>query len=171
MKGIKGNLGICFLAILFTLSGCKGCYRLSGINIPADVKSISVKFFPNKAAIINPTLSQRFTEQLKDKFLRETSLTLVANNGDFKISGEIIDYKTEPIAFNTSTGTAKNRFSMTVRTVFECSTHKDLNFTENIVKFQEFDATQNFQTVEANLSDEVNKQIVQEIFNKIALKW
>jgi len=154
------------------LSGCKSCgYSLSGINIPADVKTMSVQFFPNKAPIISPTLSQRFTEQLKDKFLKETSLTIVSDNGDYKLSGEIIDYKTEVVAFNNNTGSAKNRFSVTVRAVFESATHKDLNFIEEIVKFQEFEATQNFQTVEAALSEEVSKQIIQEIFNKIALKW
>ena len=90
---IQSKILFYFLAFI-TLSGCKSCgYSLSGINIPADVKTMSVQFFPNKAPIINPTLSQRFTEQLKDKFLKETSLTIVANNGDYKLSGEIIDYK------------------------------------------------------------------------------
>lgn len=169
---MKPNKILFYLIALIALSGCKSCgYSLSGINIPADVKTMSVQFFPNKAPIINPTLSQRFTEQLKDKFLKETSLTIVANNGDYKLSGEILDYKTEVVAFTTNTGSAKNRFSMKVRAVFESTTHKDLNFSEEITKFQEFEATENFQTVEAALSDEVNKQIIQEIFNKIALKW
>jgi hypothetical protein len=46
-----------------------------------------------------------------------------------------------------------------------------MNFTERITKFQEFNATENFQTIENRLSDEVSTQIIQEIFNKVALKW
>jgi len=164
---------IFFLLNLCLLSGC-GCkvkYDLKGINIPSDVENISIKYFTNEASYVNPTLSQRLTEQLKDKFLKETRLAVVASEGDYKLSGSIIDYKTEPVATNSTAGATKNRFSMTVKVVFECPKHKDMNFTENVYKFQEFDASQNFQTLEASLSDEVSKQIIQEIFNKIALKW
>jgi hypothetical protein len=46
-----------------------------------------------------------------------------------------------------------------------------MNFTETITKFQEFPATDNFQTLENSLSEEVGNQIIQEVFNKVALKW
>lgn len=157
---------------LLLLSGCKSCgYSLSGINIPPDVKNISVQFFPNKASLVNPTLSQKFTEELKDKFLRETSLNLIKENGDFRLSGEITGYKVEPMAVNANTGTAKNKFTMIVRVVFECPNHKDLNFNEDFTKFTQFDASENFQAVENALSEDLSKQIIQEIFNKVALKW
>ncbi len=165
---------ILFVLTLCLLSGC-GCklpkYDLKGINIPPDVKTISIQYFKNEASYVNPTLSQRLTEQMKDKVLRETKLTVIASEGDYRLSGSIVDYKTEPVATSTNTGSVKNRFSMTVKVVFECPLHKDMNFTENITKFQEFDASQNFQSLETQLSDEVNKQVIQEIFNKIFLKW
>ncbi len=161
-----------YLLLLLVLTGCKSCgYSLSGINIPPDVKSISVQFFPNKAALVNPQLSQKFTEQLKDKFLKETSLTLINTNGDFRLSGEITHYSMEPVAITANTGTAKNKFTMTVRVIFECPLHKDMNFNEEVTRFTQFDATQNFQAVENALSEELSKQIIQEVFNKVALKW
>jgi hypothetical protein len=46
-----------------------------------------------------------------------------------------------------------------------------MNFTENISKFQEFNATETFQSIEASLSEQVSTQIIQEVFNKVALKW
>lgn len=161
-----------FLLSLLLLGGCKSCkYSLSGINIPADVKNISIQYFDNKASYVNPSLSQKFTEQLKDKFLRETSLALVGSEGDFRLSGFIVDYKTEPVASTSNTGALKNRFSMTVKAIFECPKHKEMNFTESITRFQEFDASQSFQSIENRLSEEVSAQIIQEIFNKVALKW
>lgn len=161
-----------FAALLLMLTGCKSCgYSLSGVNIPPDVKTISVQFFQNKAALVNPLLSQKFTEEMKDKFLRETSLNLISNNGDFRISGDIITYKIEPMAVNANTGTAKNKFTMSVKVNFECPNHKDLNFNEEFTKFTQFDASQNFQSVETVLSEDLSKQIIQEVFNKVALKW
>jgi hypothetical protein len=162
-----------FLLNLCLLSGC-GCkvkYDTKGINIPPDVENISIKYFTNEASYVNPTLSQKFTEQLKDKFLRGTKLAVIASEGDYRLSGAIIDYKTEPVATSANTGAVKNRFSMTVRVVFECPKHKDMDFTDNITKFQEFDASQNFQSLEPVLSEEVSNQIIQEVFNKVALKW
>ncbi len=157
---------------ILVLSSCKTCgYSLSGINIPADVKNISIQYFNNIAPLVNPTLSQRFTEELKDKFIRETSLSLVSQNGDFTIKGEIVDYKTESVGFDANVGSVKNRFTTSVKVQFECPKHKELNFTETFTKFQEFEASQNFQSVEASLSEAVNKQLVQEIFNKVALRW
>jgi outer membrane cobalamin receptor len=144
---------------------------MSGINIPPDVNNISIQYFTNKAAYVNPTLSQKFTEQLKDKFQRETSLAIVSEEGDYRLSGFISDYKTEAVATSGNTGAVKNRFTMSVSVVFECPKHKDMNFNEKITKFVEFDASENFQNIESRLSEEVGGQIIQEIFNKVALKW
>lgn len=169
---MRQTIYITSILVLLTLGGCKSCkYSLSGINIPADVKNISVKYFDNKATLVNPSLSQKFTEQLKDKFMRQTSLAVVPSEGDFRLSGYIADYKTEPVATSGSTGALKNRFTMTVNVTFECPKHKEMNFTESITKFREFPATDNFQSVEGTLSEDVSTQIIQEIFNKVALKW
>lgn len=152
--------------------GCKSCtVTLNPGSIPADVKNISIKYFENKASYVNPTLSQRFTELMKDKFLKQTKLGIVPSDGDFRMSGEIVDYKTEPVATNSNTGSVKNRFTMTVKAVFECPAHKDLNFTENFTKFLEFDASQNFQSIEQQLSEDLSNQIIQEIFNKVVNKF
>lgn len=169
MKAIKI---IPTILVLFLLTGCKSCkYSLSGINIPADVKTLSVTYFTNKATMVNPSLSQKFTEGLKDKFLKQTSLTIVTADGDYRLSGFITDYKTEPVATSSSTGAVKNRFTLSVAVVFECPNHKEMNFTETITKFQEFPATETFQSIENSLAEEVSNQIIQEIFNKVALKW
>lgn len=163
---------ILILAILLTLTGCKSCkLSLSGVNIPPDVKNISIGYFENNASLVNPTLSQKFTESLKDRFLRGTSLAIVKSEGDFQITGEITDYKIIPVASNANTGSQKNRFSIAVRVKFVSPKHKEMDFENVIDKFQEFDASLNFQTVESTLSEEVSNQIIQEIFNKVALKW
>lgn len=169
MKAIKL---IPIILVFFLLTGCKSCkYSLSGINIPADVKTLSVQYFTNKATMVNPSLSQKFTEGLKDKFLKQTSLTIISADGDYRLSGFITDYKTEPVATSSSTGAVKNRFTLSVAVVFECPNHKEMNFTETITKFQEFPATETFQSIENSLAEEVSNQIIQEIFNKVALKW
>ena len=50
------------------INGCK-VYSFTGASISSDIKTVSIKYFPNKASIVQPSLSQVFTEKLKDKFV------------------------------------------------------------------------------------------------------
>ena len=61
---------ILFLFTLVFLSAC-GFYSFTGASISPDVKTVSVQYFPNHAATIEPTLSQVFAERLKDFFLEQ----------------------------------------------------------------------------------------------------
>ena len=64
------------IAVVFSivfLSSC-GFYSFTGASISPDVKTVAVQYFPNRAATIQPTLSQVFTERLKDYFLEQTNL-------------------------------------------------------------------------------------------------
>ena len=157
--------------LLFLLAGCKCMVTTNPGTIPQDVKSISIQMFENRAILVNPNLSLRFTEMMKDKFLKSTKLTIVPTDGDFRMSGDITEYKVEPVATNTNTGSVKNRFTMSVKAVFECPNHKDLNFTQSFTRFVDFDASQNFQSIEQQLSEDLSSQIIQEIFNKIVNKF
>ena len=56
-----------------------GIYSFTGASIPTEAKTISVQYFNNKAATIQPTLSQVFTERLKDIFVENTNLTFKEN--------------------------------------------------------------------------------------------
>ena len=86
---------ILFLFTLIFLSAC-GFYSFTGASISSDVKTVSVQYFPNHAATIEPTLSQVFTERLKDYFLEQTNLSLEMELGDLNFSGEIVKYEIKP---------------------------------------------------------------------------
>lgn len=159
---------ICFPVFL---QQCTCRYGLSGVNIPPDISTLSVKYFPNEAALVTPTLSQSFTEKLKDKFLKETRLSIVPPDGDFQLSGVINTYKIEPVAITSNTGTSKNRLTIGAKVEFRCPKHKEVEFTETISNYAEFDATQNFQSLEKALIEDITQRMVQDIFNRVALQW
>ena len=112
------------LVVLFLVaaSGCKINYTMSGASISPDVKTVFIDYFRNRAKVINPTLSQTFTESMKDKFVNETGLTLNTDQGDLEFSGEITGYDIRPLAVQkTDTGmdyAAMNRLTVTVKVVF-----------------------------------------------------
>ena len=59
-----------FIFLMFTLVyyGCKVNYSMSGASIAPEVKTINIKYFKKTASLGPTTLSQLFTEKLKEKF-------------------------------------------------------------------------------------------------------
>lgn len=147
-----------------------GCYKLQGTSIPPDVSTYSVGFIENKAATINPKLSQTVTEKLKDK-LNNTRLNFTRENGEFNFNGSITGYTITPVTVQENATATKNRLTITVSIKFDCPKHPDLNFVQIFTSFQDFDATKNFSSIETNLVSDITDQLVQEIFNKAAVNW
>jgi hypothetical protein len=114
-KYIHILLIICIAAI----TSC-GIYSLSGVNIPDDIKSVSVAYFPNQAPQVAPTLSQVFTEKLRDKFQNETRLFLKDSEGDYQISGFISDYRIDPVGISGNTQATENRLTISAKVDFVC---------------------------------------------------
>ena len=98
-------------------SSC-GMYSFTGASIPPEAKTVSVALFPNQADLVQPILSQTFTEALRDRFVSQTSLTLVPRNGDLALEGEITGYTTEPVAISGSQQAAQIRLKITVNVRF-----------------------------------------------------
>ena len=102
-------LGVLLIAAPLAFQSC-GIYSFSGASI-GTAKTISIDFIQNKATLVSPTLSQVFTEKLKDKFIRETTLKLVESDGDMQISGVISEYSIAPVALQGNTQTSQNRLT------------------------------------------------------------
>src|SRR3989339_1033741 len=96
---MKNLSNLVFVIVLFgSFTYCTVKYSATGASLTAGEKTVSVVYFPNRAPIVNPTLSQEFTEKLKDKFISQTSLNMITGDGDLSFEGEISGYDTKPIA-------------------------------------------------------------------------
>lgn len=169
----KSNTSLVTIVVmLLTVTACKVQYGFNLVSLPEDVKTVSVQYFPNNASIVEPTISQKFTEKLKNKFVTETNLGLVPTNGDFAFSGEIVDYVVAPVSVQSGTTTASlNRLSISIKAKFVCEKHPELGFDQVFTNFTDFDATKDITEVESALIDEITDMTVQDIFNKSAVNW
>ena len=79
------------LALPVILLACTVSYKFNGASINYDkVKTISIADFPIKSAYVYQPLANKFNDDLKDIFTRQTRLQLVRNaNADLQIEGEI----------------------------------------------------------------------------------
>lgn len=158
-----------FLSLL--LFGCKPTVSLSGATIPLQAKTISVGFFPNNTSLGAPSLAQRFTEKLRDVVSQQTNLTLIRQNGDLQFEGYIADYNVAPIAIQSNDLANKNRMTITVSVKYNNKFEEAKNFEQNFTRFADFDSNQNVASVEADLVDEIYKQITEDIFYKAFNNW
>jgi len=167
MKKIK------LLVILFTvitLTSC-GVYSFTG-GSTGDAKTIQVDFFPNNATLVEPIVSQKFTTELQDLFLRQTSLDLVSNGGDLHFEGEITQYRLIPISATAEQTAAQNRLTVGVRVRFYNKLVPDDDFDRSFTFFSDFDA--NAQLTGSLLEDaltEIFERITQDIYNASVAKW
>ena len=99
---------IILIIAITLLTTAPSCYSLKGTSIPIDIETVTVNLFENQASIVMPTLSQTFTESLKDKFSNESRLAIVDNEGDWEFSGAITQYQITPIAPTGNETTALN---------------------------------------------------------------
>lgn len=145
----------------------------SGGNIPEEAKTFSVLYFENRAPLSSGIASQAFTEDLKDVFINQTKLNLEKEDGDLAFEGYITGYKVAPIAIsagNQSTA-AKNRFTMTVKVIYTNNFDEEKNFERSFSRFVDFNADQDFSSIEETLLEEVNEQLAQDIFNASVGDW
>lgn len=154
----------------FTIGGCH-VYSFTGASISPEIKTVSVQFFPNRALIVQPVLSNLFTEKLKDKFISETNLSLVKENGDLSFEGAIIDYNTQPTAITGNDNASLNRLTITVSVKFKNAKDDKQSFENNFSRYADYNSTLNLATVEQDLINQINSQLVDDIFNKAVVNW
>ncbi len=157
---------------LFTFLMVQGCsYSFTGASISPSVKTLSVSYLPNNASLVQPTLSRKLTEAIRDKFTSQSGLSLVSSNGDLNIEGEITGYATEPIAITADQQSAMQQLKITVNIRYTNKQDPKQDFETSFSRFQQYDAKRRLSEVEDELIDLINDELAQDIFNKALANW
>lgn len=174
MNNIKRLLYICSLfAVVLLLGGCKVSYSFNAGALDYSIyKSISIADFPNNAELVNPTLSQTFSEELRDKYTRQTKLSLLKEGGDMHLEGEIVGYQLQAMAISADTYASETKLTLTINVRFT-----DMKNPANDMQDQRYSASQLFDSnrmladVEPELISIMVKEIVDKIYNDTVAKW
>ncbi|MDP2424436.1 MAG: LptE family protein [Bacteroidales bacterium] len=152
------------------MAGC-GVYSFTGASVPPEAKTISIQTFRNNAPLIQPSLSQTFSDALRDKFMSQTSLSMVQRAGDLAIEGAITDYSTQPIAITGDQTAALNRLTITVKVKFTNRFDEKQGFEENFSRFEDYASNLALSAVEEGLIAQITEALVQDIFNRAVVNW
>lgn len=168
---IQQSVFIVFLLLISVLSSCKPHISLSGASIPVEAKTISVAFFANNTTLGAPSLSQRFTEKLRDMVSQQTNLALMKANGDLQFEGYISEYQVTPVAIQSTDQAAMNRLTISVYVKYSNKFEAAKNFEQTFTRFADFKTSENISAKEPELVQEINRQLTEDIFNKAFNNW
>ena len=166
---IKVRIAVLVMALAWICQSC-GIYSFSGASIPAEAKTVSVEYFPNHAQLVDPLLSDNLTTALRDAMNSQTTLDLVESGGDLAFEGEIIDYKTSPVAITGQTA-ALNRLTITVKVRFTNNIDDSKDFEQTFSRYEDYPSVQELNSVQSSLTAAIIEQLVEDIFNKALVNW
>lgn len=160
-------VSLCFLV------ACTVSYKFNGSSINYDkVKSISFENFPNRsAAFVWGPMESMFNTALQDKYMQQTRLKQVRQNGDLQLSGEITNYD----AYNKGVGSdgysTMAELKMTVNVRFVNNTNHAEDFEQQFSASREYNSTQQLSAVQEDLVNQMIDEIVEQIFNATVANW
>lgn len=175
---LKNSACILLLAVMaLVLQGC-GFYSFTGSNLPPTVTSISVQSFYNESGGGPPTLSQTFTEGLRDFYQRNTSLSLQENGGDLQLEGSIVGWDLAPVA-PTATGTdrigdlgGQQRLTIAVKVAYVNTQDEEQSFERTFSYWADYDPNRtDLQSAEPRLIEEIFERITFDVFNATVANW
>lgn len=169
-KSIKRHTLLLTIALLLITQGC-GIYSFTGASIPPEAETVTIRYFPNKAALVNPNLSQTMTDALKDRFQSQTTLKLQDVGGDLYFEGEITAYGTKPVAIQGNDQAAMNRLTITVKVKFVNRFDEKAGFETSFSRYEDYDSNQSLSAVEDQLVEQIVEYLVDDIFNKSVVNW
>ena len=157
--------------VVLVLSACTISITMSGASIPENLSTFSVQYINNRAPLINPDLSQKITDGLKDRIQKESRLILVNEGGDIEFSGNITSYSTQPMALKADAVSAETRLSTTVK--IRCRNFKDpkKDWEQTFTAYQDYDSENNLSDVEEELVTLIVDELTENIFNKAFSDW
>lgn len=162
---------ITFLIPYLLFVSC-GIYSFTGASISNDIKTIEIHFFNNYAPVVNPKLSQTFTQDLQDLFLKRTNLSLVDNNGDLAFEGEITNYEQSSVGITGDNISSQIRLTIEVNVRFYNNKDDSQNFEKKFRHYEDIEGSGIISgDVEDRLVSIILERLLEQIFNDSVANW
>ncbi|MFZ6010744.1 MAG: LptE family protein [Bacteroidota bacterium] len=166
---------IAFLFVLLITTGC-GVYSFTGST--TNAKNISIVEFYNNADLGPANMGQTLTNNLKNYFIQNSNLSVVAEDGELQLEGEITDFRLTPIApvssgdRNDLANASSTRLTITVKATYTNTLDEKMSFKNKTFSFyKDFPNDLNFSDVEELYTKQIFERIINDIFNASVANW
>jgi len=156
------------IALMNLYGTCR--YSMRDVSIPADVKTVKVNYITNEARYVNPQLSPKLTDKLRQKIVNQTRLSQTNSEAHYEISGRITDYSVSTSGISNQESSSNN-LNVTVHISFVNRLDNTKNFEADITRNFPFSASLSLTQAETQLANEIINNLSDEIFNRIFSNW
>ena len=161
---------VVLIALVFASNTGCNIYKFNQATIPDSIRTVKINNIENRAQYINPQISQRLADKLRQKIISQTRLSPVSgDNADWEISAYISQYSFSTSAISGQQ-VATNRLTVGVHITINDRKADEIK-DHDVSRSFEFKGTQSFQQAEATLMDEMTRTLADEIFNKLFSNW
>lgn len=159
------------LALCAILVSASGCYSFKNASIPAEARHFRTDIFRSTAQLAPPTLAQDFTDALRNKIVTESRLSFNEDAPDYIFNGNVVGYEVTPESPQADGRSFLNRLTITVEVEFTSELDEKQSWKKRFSQFSNFDADRNLLDVQDELIAEINRLLVDEIFNQAFANW
>jgi outer membrane lipopolysaccharide assembly protein LptE/RlpB len=169
-KQMIRSIALALILFVFGFSTCKYSFKDTS-PIPLEVKTFRVNYLGNKARYINPQLSPQLTEKLKQKVIGNTRLRQTNDdNAHYDISGYVSDYSVTTTGISGNTA-SNNRLSVSFHLIFKNTLDEKKNIETDVSSTFDFSSQKSLSEAENALNEDIVRNLVDAIFNKIFSNW
>jgi len=130
-----------------------------------------VDYFPNRARLVNPNLSQLFTEGLQEKLIKQTSLNQITDKADLEFSGQITEYDVKPMNISQGDMAAQNRLTIGIKVKFTNNKEHEQDWEKTFSAYEDFDSNSSLNDVEDELVRLIIVKLTDDVFNASIANW
>lgn len=172
-------LASCFFVlafILLSLSSCKVKYNLKGQTIPPEAKTISVATFKigsDNAGLMTPLEPQLLSQRLRDAVSSQTNLALIKQNGDLRFEEcRIMSYGVTNPSIGSGDANRLNRLTVSITVDYVNSFDASKSFKDKVfTRYFDYDAGKTLSQVEGEALDQINRFLIEDMFNAAFNNW
>lgn len=169
-KTMIRSISLALMLFIFGYSTCKYSFKDTS-PLPPEIKTFRVNYFTNKARYINPQLSPQITEKLKQKIIGNTRLRQTNDdNAHYDISGYVSDYSVTTTGISGNTA-SNNRLSVSFHLIFKNNLDEKKNIETDVSSTFDFSSQKSLAEAESTLNEDIVRNVVDALFNKIFSNW
>ena len=156
--------------LMFLMVTC-GCYSFKGISIDPDVQTFKVSNVEDVSASAPANYALDFGLSLSNKIRRETRLDLNNNTPDVQFDCRVTSFAVTAVAPVAGNPSAINRLTVTLDVKFSDQKNEKNNWQRSFSRFEDFGANQSLGAVQDQLILNINKLLLEDIFNAAFSNW
>lgn len=161
------------LLCVMLLSGC-GIYSFTGTTISPEIKSISIQNFENPTGEGPANLTQLITNNFKNYYRRNTNLTMLQQEGDLQLEGQIVSFTVTPAAIQREGEIDRatlNRLTLGIQVRFTNTVNPDENFDQLFTISEDFPEDRDVTQLSPADIERMSEQLVTQVFNRTVANW